>query len=236
MCPAVACDVLVAHHFGQQLSGGGADLQGQGHAVEAAHRVLGADLRRDPRRAGIGLVRRDQGERQAVGIGQRQRRFVEHGFGLIVRHAEPGQALAPEIEAARGHRKAGERHLARTAAGGRQMLPGKERHRRAGRADLVAVVEMIDARVVEVDGALDEAQAQHLGVEVDVALRRAADRRDMVQPVDGRRHARVPCNIDPLAGRQSRTISAAWLQDASWANKAPMTGCDPIRERITRGR
>src|SRR5262249_15021036 len=50
----------------------------------------------------------------------------------------------------------------------------------ARRAALVAEVEMIRARIVEVDGQLHQPQAHHLGIEVERPLRVAGDRRDVV--------------------------------------------------------
>ena len=60
-------------------------------------------------------------------------------------------------------------------------LPGEERHERAGAASLVAVVEVVRAGVVEVDGLLDESQPEAADVEVDVLLRVARDSGDVVQ-------------------------------------------------------
>ena len=48
---------------------------------------------------------------------------------------------------------------------------------------LVAVIEMVGARVVEVDGRLDEPQPEHAGVEVDGAGRIARKRCDVVDAV-----------------------------------------------------
>src|SRR6266513_24981 len=50
----------------------------------------------------------------------------------------------------------------------------------AGLALFVRVEEVVDGRVVLVDALLDEPQAEHAHVEVDVAGRIACDRRDVV--------------------------------------------------------
>ena len=39
---------------------------------------------------------------------------------------------------------------------------------------------MVAARVVEIDGALDQTQTQRLGVEIEIRLRISSDRGDMV--------------------------------------------------------
>ena len=94
------------------------------------------------------------------------------------------EPLHPEAEAAGGHRVGDFAGLAGAAAAGRHMLPGEEREDGAGRALLVAEVEVVGARVVEVDGALEKAQAQDLGVEVEIAPGVARNGRDMVQAED----------------------------------------------------
>jgi hypothetical protein len=50
---------------------------------------------------------------------------------------------------------------------------------------LVGVVEVVDGRVVLVDRLLDEPEAQHTRVEVDVPGGVAGDQRDVVDAVDG---------------------------------------------------
>ena len=86
-----------------------------------------------------------------------------------------------------------ERRLLRLADAGpsrRHMRPGEEGQDRAGPPGLVAVVEVVGAGIVEVDGLLDEPQAERPGVEVDVAAGVAGDRRDVVDAVLG--HGRSP--------------------------------------------
>jgi hypothetical protein len=65
---------------------------------------------------------------------------------------------------------------AATDAGPREK--GKDR---AGSADAIAVVEVVGGRVVEVHGALDEPQAEHVRVEIDVATGITGDGGDMVE-------------------------------------------------------
>ena len=60
------------------------------------------------------------------------------------------------------------------------MLPGEEGEDGAGIAGLVAIIEVIGARIVEIDGLLDEAQPQHAGIEVEVARGRTGDGRDVM--------------------------------------------------------
>jgi hypothetical protein len=51
------------------------------------------------------------------------------------------------------------------------MRPGKEGEDGAGSACVVAEIEVVATGIVEVDCALDETEAQHLGVEVEIRLR-----------------------------------------------------------------
>ena len=100
-------------------------------------------------------------------------------------HALGGQALLPEVERLRGgdaphdavhHPRAG-------AAGlGARVLEEGEVEARLG--VLVAVEEVVDGRVVLVDGLLDESKAHHADVEVHVALGVARDRGDVVDAVE----------------------------------------------------
>src|SRR5262249_27223065 len=66
------------------------------------------------------------------------------------------------------------------------MIPDEKRQCRAGRADLVAVIEMPAARIVEIDGALDEPQPQHAGIERDMPPRISGNAGDVVDA--SRRH------------------------------------------------
>ena len=53
--------------------------------------------------------------------------------------------------------------------------PRKEREDGSRRAGVIAKVEMIGSRIIEIDGAFDEAQAQNLCVKVQVPLRIRSD-------------------------------------------------------------
>lgn len=90
------------------------------------------------------------------------------------------QTLEPEAE---GHWLGGERgdaDLPRADPTAPAARPGKEGQDGAGKAALVAVLEVIRPRIVEVDRALDEAKPQDPGVEVEIPLRVAADGRDVM--------------------------------------------------------
>jgi hypothetical protein len=68
-------------------------------------------------------------------------------------------------------------------------------------SNLIAVVQVVRLRIIEVDGALDETQTQDTGVKVDIALRVAANCRDVVDAGGrrGRRDHRAACFAGALA-------------------------------------
>jgi hypothetical protein len=97
------------------------------------------------------------------------------------RHALVAQALRPEVQRRLGAhpRDDGVDHAGARPAGDRAGVL-EERQLRAGPALLVGVEQVVDARIVLVDGLGDHPQAHDPRVEVEVALRIAGDRRDVV--------------------------------------------------------
>ncbi len=67
----------------------------------------------------------------------------------------------------------------------RQLLPREKRQVAAGRADGVGIEQVVGPGIVLVDGLLDQAHAEHAGVEVDVLLRLAGDCGDVMDAVHG---------------------------------------------------
>ena len=57
------------------------------------------------------------------------------------------------------------------------------REDRPGRADLVAEVQVVRVRLIEVDRLLDQPETENIGVELDVRQSVTGDHRDVVQPV-----------------------------------------------------
>src|SRR5690554_5258370 len=94
----------------------------------------------------------------------------------------------PPAERSCRHREGGRGRLAGPDAPRLNALPWKEGHERAGSARLVAVVQVVRARVVEVDGLLHESQAEAANIEVDVLLRVSGDGGDVVQTLRGGGH------------------------------------------------
>jgi hypothetical protein len=127
----------------------------------------------------VGVLERDHGLAGAPG--------GEPPCRPRVRDAVRDQPLEPEADGGGRHGERGHGHLAGADAAARGAPPREEGEDRAGRAGRVAEVEVVGAGVVEVDGLLDQAQAEDAGVEVDGALGVAADRGDVVDAArDGR--------------------------------------------------
>src|SRR5215207_45908 len=169
-------------------------LHPQSHRVKAVDRMLGRNAwcaRTGRTRFGSGVA--DELVHRAVVIAER-----EHAFHVgpaaarhqrLVANSMSHEPLEPEAERARQHRERRHGDLAGTLAAWLGTKPREEGHDAAWRADLVAVVQMVGLRVVEVDGALHEPQPEQASEEVDVALRVAGDRADVVDTEDVR-HAR----------------------------------------------
>src|SRR6266699_4878152 len=62
--------------------------------------------------------------------------------------------------------------------------PGKECQDRPRRASCIAKVEMISARIVEVDCALDQTQSKQSDVKIQIALRVTGDGGDVMKSGD----------------------------------------------------
>src|SRR5690606_18589155 len=71
--------------------------------------------------------------------------------------------------------------------------PGEEGQQCSGFAGLVAVVQVVCARIVEVHGGLHQPQPESAQIEVDVALWITTDRGDVVQATGLKRHGSSSC-------------------------------------------
>src|SRR5262249_40063424 len=71
-----------------------------------------------------------------------------------------------------------------------------------GCSDLVAEVQVVGVGVVEIDGALHQPQSEQPGVEVDVALRVAGDRRDVMNSEYARHRASLVWLLSHACERQ----------------------------------
>ena len=139
------------------------------------------------RGASIGLGAGDEFEDEAVGISKRDDFVAEAGRERAGCDAVGEEACAPKIQATRRYGKRRGVGLARARTAAADAGPRKKRQHGARRADAVAVVKMIGGRVVEIDGALNEAQAERAGVESDVAPRITGDGGDVMEAGESER-------------------------------------------------
>ena len=157
-----------------------ARIRVRAHAVEALQGKLARYLRMsgDERL----VVCLDDRELQCKSL-----RIGEAEVAFVALELDPlsGQTVVPELDRVLGgdaeddpvhHPAAG------SALGGVRVL--EEREIAAGAALLVGVEEVVDGRVVLVDGLLDEAETEDAGVEVDVARRVRSDAGDVVDTLE----------------------------------------------------
>src|SRR5262249_50548173 len=119
------------------------------------------------------------------------------------------QALRPVADRLGRDAERGLLGLADTIASGRDMLPREEGEDGAGLALLVAVIEVIGAGIVEVDGLLHQAQAERAGVEVDIARGVARYGRDVMNAGHGGSPAVCDRGSRVLLAPQSRPMCRA---------------------------
>ena len=121
----------------------------------------------------------------AVGIGQGEDFFFEAPGTAGELDALLDEALLPEVDGVCRDAEGGVRDFADARGAVADARPGEESEDGAGGAEVVAEIEVVGAGVVKVDGALDEAEAEDLGVEVEICLRVGGDGGDVVETDDG---------------------------------------------------
>ena len=171
--------------------------------VEALQRQLGRDLGMlgDQRR--VGDLDDEQLVIEALGVGEAQALALARRLDAVRRPSRSAQKSSASAEATR-----------QTI---RCTIPAPARPRRragvleegqvgARIAALVGEEEVVDGRVVLVDGFLDQPQAQHAGVEVDVALGVLGDRGYVVNALQ--LHV-LTYTIPPMSRGRRRTVKGA---------------------------
>src|SRR6516164_7231764 len=160
--------------------------------MEAANGVFLRHAASAPTRAGLEALDAGQREPGPVGISERERRCAEALHGRIVSDALLDEALGPVADRAFRDAEDGLLRFADPEPAGRDALPGEKGEDRARMARRVAVVEVIGARIVEIDRLLHQAKAKRSGVEIEVPPRRSGDARDMM---DAAGHAFLPLRL-----------------------------------------
>ena len=190
---ALGCDLFIAHEPQQFRTGTGV-AQAHIGRVETADRVIGAHALAVPRRAGV--VGFDQCKAVAVRTFKAQTVFAEAGFGFDVLDIEGSQTIRPEGQRSFGHSESRHADLARAGATAPRAGEREIGHDRPGRAQLVAVIKVVNFGRVEVDGFFHAAQTEGLGEKVIVGLGPARQRGHVVQSVDLVQHIISPLKQD----------------------------------------
>ena len=163
------------------------------HAVEALQRHLARHLRVVGDQRGVGGVADAQLVLESLGIREHQAVPVAAGLGSLV-----GQAGRPEVQRLGWTRRATRSGApCRRPAGPAGPRVLEEGQVGSGGALLVGVEQVVDGRVVLVDGLLDQPQAQDAGVEVEVARCVGRDRGDVVDALE------LHGVLSPMSGLQS---------------------------------
>src|SRR5581483_3936278 len=109
---------------------------------------------------------------------QREPMRIEEGKHLLIETSDRAcdcyavfvQTLNPVIERCGWDRERDINNLSCSSATLWRARPGKERHDRTGCTYFIAIVEMIGAGVIKVDGLLDQALPQDTGIKIDILL------------------------------------------------------------------
>jgi hypothetical protein len=121
-----------------------------------------------------------------VRIDQRKHLVAEARLDLPERDAVFLQARAPIREAVGRHFQCDLDRQPVAEPRRRKLGPGEERQVRARMPFRVGIEQVIRAGVVLIDAALDEPHPEHAGIEIDVLLRGARNRGDVMKSVNAR--------------------------------------------------
>ena len=179
---------LITHET-QQFFGCGSVVQIEPCAGETAYGVVFGNSLGQP--GGTGVVTCfDQSKTIAIGAGEAQAIGAEDRVGLNAGSAFGEETLFPETQRTLRNGKLRLAHLADAGTAGHHVGEGKIGHDRAGRSLFVAVIKVIDAGFVEVDGFLHPAQAERISEETVVLPRVRRHGGDVVQALDILDHRR----------------------------------------------
>jgi len=153
--------------------------------METANRVFGRHLAITPARFVLRAGNANQREAHPVRIGEGQQGFAEALFQRFMSDALGEEAMGPIAQRAGRNAERRLLGLADTTTAGACAFPREERQDRPGSSGLVAIVEMIGAGIVEIDGLLDEAQSQASGIKVIVSQGVTRNRGDVVNAGHG---------------------------------------------------
>ena len=124
---------------------------------------------------------RDQLAEESVGVLEGDDAlFIEAGLRVLELDAMLDEPLDPETHGARQNGEGRDRNLSVALAAPSGTGPWKESQNRSRIALTISKVEMVSRGIVEIHGSLDEPHAEDAGIEVEILLGVAGDRRDVM--------------------------------------------------------
>src|SRR5919201_4893704 len=140
---------------------------------------------------------------------------------LFAPHALFLEARFPIIERAFPNRETRRNDLSNPAAAAPPARPREKCDRRPRPAGSIPEIQVIGRRIVEVDGAFHQAQAEHARIKIHVPLRITGDRGDMV-------------NAAQLHRREANSFSASYSKHVLVAPASDSEMVDRKRGATTR--
>jgi hypothetical protein len=150
--------------------------------------MFGGHQRGVPRVAGIALWVRDECELETFRVAECQSVLVVGILDLTGLDPAVREVLLPPADGRLRYRERRRGGLAGAVPAAGRVRPREEGHQRSRPSGLVAVVEVICAGIVEVDGGLHQPQPERPKIEVGVPLWVAANGGDVVQATGLDRH------------------------------------------------
>lgn len=122
----------------------------------------------------------DQFEQQSVRIDEANAFLIEAPKFFYGNHSLLFQSVVPIADRLRRDCETGRNYLASAARAAPRAGPWEKCDDCSRPSGPVAEIQMIRARIVEVDRAFHEPQAKDLGIKIEIALRIGRDRSDMM--------------------------------------------------------
>ena len=171
--------------------------------VESSFVMRAPRMSMSKRRVGSGFAIQSAEEWRRVGLGESEAGLTavssigSPAGSSIVMRSSPNRVMGPstarlrlpgagepDVEGIRGNGETKGDGLPAASASRGGIGPWEESRDRAGSAGLVTEVEVIRGGIIEVHGALDEAETEETGVKLEIALRIACERGDMMKAPD----------------------------------------------------
>lgn len=167
--------------------------------MDTADCILSRDraLRPKPQFVSVSPCCFNQFHFDVVGVAKPQNRLPETRTWVLRRNTSVLQSRFPPFVGAGRDRKSNRCGRARTCFSWRSARPRKEGQNGTWATHKVAIIKVVGAGVVKVDGPLYQTQAQDRGVEGDVRLSVTRNRRDMMNTANAG-HKLIGIRWNPL--------------------------------------